>query len=186
MIGCNSTARRLIAGLSIAVLLAGCAHVRPADPRASGVDLDGINAKLAGRMVRVRLVDGTELVAHDVSISADSVFLRPQMFPHLESPWPAHEVRELPISEVHSIEVTRRGWGAADGAMIGLGIGAAAGAAIGASWDDSGMSAGATALVLGSVFGLLGTGIGLIIGVGLGSAEVFDLTQAPLATVTGK
>ena len=186
MIGCNPTAKRFIASLSIALLLAGCAHVRPADPRAAGVDLDGINAKLAGRMVRVRLVDGTELIAHDVSISADSVFFRPQMFPHLESPWPAREARELRISEVHSLEVTQRGWGAADGALIGLGIGAAAGAAIGASWDDSGMSTGTTALVLGSVFGVIGTGIGLIIGVGLGSAEVFDLTQAPLATETGK
>jgi hypothetical protein len=195
MIGCDSTARRLIAALSIVLLLAGCiaalsivlllagcARVRPADPRAAGVDLSDINAKLAGHMVRVRLVDGTELIAHDVRISADSVFLRPQRFPHLEAPWPAREGRELPISEVHSIEVTRRGRGAADGALIGLGVGAAAGAAIGASWEDSGMSTGATALVLGTVFGVLGTGVGLIIGVGLGSAEVFDLTKAPLAT----
>ena len=181
MIGCDFTARRLIAALSIVLLLAGCARVRPADPRAAGVDLDDINAKLAGRMVRVRLVDGTELIAHDVRISADSVFFRPQMFPHLESPWPwpAREGRELSISEVDSIEVTRRGRGAADGALIGLGIGAAAGAAIGASWEDSGLSTGATALVLGTVFGVLGTGVGLIIGVGLGSTEVFDLTTAP-------
>ena len=189
MIGCNSTARRLIAVLSIALLLVGCAHVRPADPTAAGVDLDDINARLAGRMVRVKLVDGTELVAHDVRISADSVFFRPQMFPHLESAWPARVERELPTSEVGSIEVTRRGRGAADGALIGFGIGLVAGAAIGIAVDEADeasiWSTETAALVGGFVFGVLGTGVGAIIGVGLGSTEVFDLTEAPLATGSG-
>jgi hypothetical protein len=112
------------------------------------------------------------------------VFFRPQRFPDLESPWPAREVRELPISEVHSIEVTRRGRGAADGALIGLGIGAVAGAAIVAAMPDFGLSTEDAALFGGLVFGALGTGVGLIIGVGLGSTEVFDLTKAPLATAS--
>ncbi len=133
-------------------------------------------------MVRVKLVDGTELVAHDVRISADSVFFRPQMFPHLESAWPARAERELPTSEVGSIEVTRRDRGAADGALIGLGIGVVAGAAMGAATLlGGGLSTEDAALVGAFVFGVLGTGVGLIIGVGLGSTEVFDLTKAPLA-----
>ena len=187
MIRSNSTARRLIAALISALLLAGCAHVRPADPTAVGVDLDDINAKLAGRMVRVRFVDGAELIAHDVRISAGSVSFRRQRFPHLESPWPAREVQELPISDVASIAVTRRGWGAADGALLGLGIGVVAGAAIGvAMFRVPGelyiSSTGDAALVGGVMFGVLGTGLGFLIGLGLGSSEVFDLTKAPFAT----
>jgi uncharacterized protein YcfJ len=185
MIGCDSTAKRLIAALLAASLLAGCSHVRPADPTAAGVDLDDINARLAGRMVRVRLADGREMIAHDVRVSAESVFFRPERFPDLESPWPAREERELPVSEVHSIEVTRRSWGAADGALIGSGIGVVAGAAIGVAVDQADeasiWSTETAALVGGGVFGVLGMAVGLIIGVGLGSTEVFDLTKAPLA-----
>ena len=183
MMGCNSTVRRLIAALSAALLLAGCAHVRPADPTAAGVDLDDINAKLAGRMVRVRLVDGTELIAHDVRISADSVFMRPQRFPHLTSPWPARVGQELSISEVGSIEVTRRGRGALDGTLLGLGIGVVGGAALAAATFEPSALLGSSmednALVGGVILGVLGTGLGLLIGASPGSTEVYDLTRAP-------
>ncbi len=181
----NTTGQRFIVALSTALLFAGCAHVRPADPTAVGVDLDDINARLAGQMARVRLADDTELIAHDVRISTESVFFRPQRFPHLESPWPTREVRELPISEVHSIEVTRRSRGAADGALIGTGVGILAGAAIGAAIneaDEAPIWSNETGALVGSVvFGVLGAGVGLVVGVGLGSTEVFDLTKAPLA-----
>ena len=172
--------------MSTVLMLAGCAHVRPADPTAAGVDLDHINGRLAGRMARVRLMDDTELVANDVRISVGSVLFRPQRFPHLESPWPSREVRELPISEVRSIEVTNRSRGAGDGALIGTCVGVLAGAAIGAAINEADeapiWSNETGALVGGVVFGVLGAGVGLVVGVGMGSTEVFDLTQAPLIT----
>jgi hypothetical protein len=183
MAKCNSTAGRLIAALVAASLLAGCAHVRPAAPNAEGVDLDDINSRLAGRMVRVKLADGSEVIAHDVRISTESVRFRPQRFPGIESPWPAREERELPVSQVHSVEVTRRSWGAADGALIGSGIGVVAGAAIGVAIDESDdasiWSTGTAALVGCAVFGVVGVGAGSLIGLGLGATEIFDLTKAP-------
>lgn len=179
----HTTRQKLIAALSIALLLSGCAHVRPADPTAAGTDLDDINARLAGCTARVRLADDTKLVAHDVRISSDSVSFRPQRFPGLESPWPAREVRELPTSEVYSIEVTNRSWGAADGALIGTVAGILAGAALGAAMneaDEGSIWSNETGALIGSgVFGVLGMGVGLLVGVGRGSTEVFDLTRAP-------
>ena len=181
MAGCRSTSGRLVAALGIALLLAGCAHVRPADPMAPGVDLDSINAKLAGRVVRVRLVDDTELLAHSVRVSADSVFLQPQRV--LDVDWWLGPARALPTSEVGSLEVTRRSWGAADGALIGTGVGIVAGAAMGAATNEANeapiWSNETSALVGSAVVGVVGAILGAVVGAGLGSVEVFDLTKAP-------
>jgi hypothetical protein len=177
---CDSPARRIIAGLSAVLVLAGCTHVHPADPTAAGTDLDHVNAKLADRVVRVRLLDGTELLAHDVSLSADSVSMRPQMIP--EADWWLGPRRALPASEVGSLEVTRRGRGALDGALLGLGIGCASGAAIGVSLFPRGpilfTTAGQVATLGGVLFGVLGTGLGLLVGGSVGSTDVYDLTRA--------
>jgi hypothetical protein len=186
MMRCDFAVRRLIAALSAASLLVGCAHVRSADPTAAGVDLDDINAKLAGRTVRVRLTDDTVLVAHNVSVSADSLFARPPRLLLASLPWPARVARALPISEVSAIEVTRRGRGAFEGTLIGLGVGSVAGVALGAATFDPGddltSTTGDAALLGGFLFGVLGTGLGLLIGVGAGSTDVYDLTRVPGAT----
>jgi hypothetical protein len=181
MMRCDSAVGRLIAALSAALVLVGCAHVRPADPTAAGVDLDDINAKLAGRVVRVRLVDGTDMLAHNVRVSADSVSMQPRML--RDANWWLAPRRALPISEVGSIEVTRRGRGALEGALFGLGIGGVAGVAIGAATSEGSILSAQESVILGGlVFGVLGTGLGLIIGVGVGSKDVYDLRRAPDTT----
>ena len=173
----NSTARKLIAALSVVVVLAGCASVRPANPLAAGVNLDEINDALAGRMVVVRLIDGSAIVAHDVSISRSSVSFRRELFPHASSSWPSRNAEVLPVSDVRSVEISRRGMGALQGSLLGFGVGAAAGAAIGGPGfrpeDSLSVFTGAVA------FGLLGSCLGFLMGASLGASEVYDLTRVP-------
>jgi hypothetical protein len=184
IVRCDPAARRLVAALSAVAVLASCAHVRPTDPTAAGVNLDDINAKLAGRVVRVRLRDGTELVAHDVRVSADSVFMRPQRLREVD--WWLAPAQALPVSEVGTIEVTRRGRGALDGALIGLAAGAAAGATLGALMHEPGdllISSPKDAAILGGILlGVLGTGLGFLAGASKGSTDVYDLTAVRGAT----
>ena len=181
---CDSAKRRLIAALGAVLVLLGCTHVHPVDPAAQDVDLDDLNGTLADREVRVRLVDDTELFAGSVRVSADSVFLRPQM--PREARWRLWSGSALPLSEVRSLEVTRGGRGARDGARLGMGIGIAAGAAIyvgvyeanpGGLWSRE-----ASAVVGGIIGGVLGTCLGVLIGANVGSKDVYELTGAPGTT----
>ena len=182
--GRGSSARRLTAAASAVFLLAGCTHVRPADPGAPGTDLGDINTKLAHRVVRVRLADGSELLAHDVTVSRDSLYMREQMLS--EADWWLGPRRAVAVSRVRSLEVTRRGRGDLDGALLGLGAGTAAGAAIGAAFFPRGpilFTTTAEVAIIGSIiFGLLGTGVGLLAGSSIGSTDVYELagaTEAP-------
>ena len=173
----NSKARKLIAVLSAVVVLAGCASVRPANPMSAGVNLDEINDALAGRMVVVRLRDGSAIAAHDVSISRSSVSFRRELFPRASSSWPSRNAEVLPVSHVRSVEISRRGMGALQGSLLGFGVGAAAGAAVGGPAfrpEDS------VSVFTGSViFGLLGSYLGFLMGASLGASEIYDLTRVP-------
>jgi hypothetical protein len=183
---CDSAARRLIAGLGAVLVLVGCTHVHPVNLAAPGADIDQVNRQLADREARVSLVDHAAVVARDVSVSADSVFIQAHMLGHAS--WWLGSASAVPISEVRSIEVTRRGRGARDGALLGLGLGVAAGAAIGvivfeASSGESEMwSRGVSAFVCSMIGGVLGTGFGLLVGANTGSIDVYDLTGASGAT----
>ena len=173
----SMTVRKLIAALSAVAVLGGCASVRPADPMATGVDLGEINDALAGRVVLVRLRDGTEIVAHDVSISQSSVSFRRERFPNSGSSWPAREAEELPVSDVRSVEVSRKGMGALQGSLLGLGVGAGAGAALGGpAFRPEDSISRFTGAVL---FGLVGACLGLLVGSSVGASDVYDLGRAP-------
>ena len=180
----HSWVGRIIAALSTALILAGCTHAHRAGPLAAGVDLDDMNAKLAGRLVLLKLADGTELHAHNVRVSADSVFMQPQML--READWWLAPGRALPVSGVRSLEVTGRGRGSLDGALLGLGIGAVGGAAIGAAVfepSSGGLSTmGEAAFVGGIILGVLGTCLGFLVGASRGSTDVYDLTRVPDVT----
>lgn len=175
----DSALRRLIAVFSAAAVMAGCASVRPADPTAVGVDLGEINDALAGRVALVRLKSGSEIIAHDVSISRSSVSFRREMFPDSFSAWPAREQEEVRVSEVRSVELSRRGMGALQGSLLGFGVGAVVGAAVagpGLGPDDS------ISVFIGGVFsGLVGSCLGFLVGASLGAPEVYDLTRMPEA-----
>jgi hypothetical protein len=184
--GRDSATRRLIAALGAVLILVGCTHVHPVNPAARGADIDQVNEQLADREARVSLVDHAAVVARDVSVSADSVFMRPHMLGHAS--WRLGPARAVPITEVRSIEVTRRSRGARDGALLGLGLGVAAGAVIGvvvfeASPGESEMwSRGVSVFVCSIIGGVLGTGLGLLVGANAGSTDVYDLRAASGAT----
>ena len=175
----DSGARKVVAAVVVVSFLAGCTHVRPADPTAARVDLNDINSRLVDRMARVRLVDGTVLVAQHVRVSEDSVYFRPQLSTDPGVSDVERGDQALPRSEVRSIEVKRRGRGAADGALIGFGAGVLLGAVVGVgmyqSEDDPSLLDGVVAFLGASAVAAVGTGIGLAIGLGVGSTEVLEL-----------
>jgi hypothetical protein len=146
------------------------------DPRSPGIDLNEINRKLAGRLVLVRLADGTQVPARDVSVSESAVTFRREMLPHFGSPWPARDREALPWPDVRAIEVNRRGIGALQGALAGLGIGAVVGAGAGGAVfgpdDDISRFIGAVS------FGVVGGLLGLLVGQSVGSAAVYELSPA--------
>jgi hypothetical protein len=172
--------KKVLASFTLVAVLAGCAHVQPVGGP-QGLDVADLNEKLSGRMALVRLADGTELLAHDVTVSGDSVSLRRERSPGDSSPWPERTPRVLPISEVDSIVVERTGRGALEGALAGFGAGALVGAGMGAAaFEPSGgdllITSAGDAAVLGALFGgMLGTGAGLLIGASVGSSDVYDL-----------
>jgi hypothetical protein len=150
--------------------------VYPVHPGATATDLDRINAELAGRVVLVRLEDGTELLAHDVEISESSVSMRRERFPGASGSWPARDVESMPLSAVDSIEVERRAMGGVQGALFGLAIGAGVGAVAGGSVfepnDDVSVALGAAS------FGAVGVPVGFLIGASVGARDVYDLSDA--------
>jgi hypothetical protein len=165
--------RRLIAVLCIASVLAGCASIRPVDPRSAG-GLGEVNADLDGRVALVRLADGTEILAHDVSVSETSVTFRRERFPDAVFDWPALKVEEIPTSEVDTIELNRKGIGGLQGLLLGLGGGAGIGAALGQTVFES---QGSLATLSGAVvFGVLGAAVGVLIGGSVGAAQVYEMT----------
>jgi hypothetical protein len=171
-------ARRLTVALSVVLVVAGCAHVRRADPTTPRAYLDEVNAGIAGQVARVRLSDGTEMLAQDVSVSADSLYMRPQKMDDVG--WWLGPRRAVPIRQVASVEVTRRGRGAVDGGLLGFGVGAVAGSALvlvsaGGSSDSVWGTEGAV-LVWGPISGAIGACVGSLLGAVAGSREVYDLT----------
>jgi len=173
--------RGLLAVALVSLALVGCAHVHPANPRTPEVDLERINADLAGRMVLLRLSDGSELMAQDVRVAADSIHLRRRTVPLASSPGWTRAVAALPISDVLAIEVTRRGRGALEGGLMGLGVGALLGVAIGGSWYREGVppSLGESRVIGSVIFGALGGASGVAVGAGIGSTDVYDLRHGP-------
>jgi hypothetical protein len=173
--------RGLLAVALVSLALVGCAHIHPADPRTSETDLERMNSDLAGRMVLLRLSDGSELVAQDVRVAADSVHLRRRTVPLVSSPGWTRAVAALPIADVRAIEVTRRGRGALEGGLMGLGVGVLLGVPIGGSWYREGVppSLGESMVVGSVIFGVLGGASGVALGVGIGSTDVYDLSSGP-------
>ena len=165
----------------VSLMLVGCAHVYPANPGAPGVNLELVNSGLAGRMVLLRLSDGSELMAQDVRVAADSIHLRRRTVPLGSSPGWTRAVAALPLSDVDAIEVTRRGRGALEGGLMGLGLGAFLGIPIGGSWYREGVppSLGESRLIGIVIFGTLGGVSGAALGAGISSTDVYDLTSGP-------
>jgi len=168
-------ARRRILIACVALSLASCAHVHRVSPGTPGVGLQEVNRRLAGRMVLVKLTDGTEFGASDVSVSPDSLYMRPRQVPIAHSSGWTRVARAIPIREVDAIEVTRRSRGALDGALLGLTLGGAAGAALGPLILDSSVAAEEAALG-GIILGGLGVSVGSLLGFGTGSTDVYDLS----------
>ena len=182
--------KRAIVAVSVALTLAGCAHVRPIDPTASVSELHDVNRSLAGREALVRLTDGTEMMAHDVTVSHESVSLVLEHFRSALTERPGRTTREIPLAEVASITVTCRGRGALDGLLIGLFGGAAGGVLFGAAAYTEGdrylHSRSDAAMFSGVVYGFLGGVSGVLYGAGNGSTHVYEFVVSRADTAQGQ
>lgn len=150
----------LLAGL----LIGGCTHVHVVDS-SDKTGAQALNERGREDPARVTLRDGTRFRAEDLHAAADSVFWR--------NPQTA-ERGHASFRDIETIEFVSRGHGALEGAGLGVSIGAAAGAAFGlvalAATDDPGASlVPPAAFVL--VPAMLGSGAGIIIGIGTGLAK---------------
>ena len=193
MRGDTSVVGKLLTVLGVALMLAGCAHVYPCNPAAPGVDLDQVNRALTGRRARVELVDGTQVFAHDVSISADSLFVGSKTtVHHIGSLRQGSVGRSIPLSSAKTIAVRRTtplrgGFG---GAIASFTVAAMAGSVVGAatyepdeeSWADSSYE---SAVKGGALFGALVAPLGFVFGAYADLVDVYDLTTAPSLESSG-
>ena len=181
-------ARRILTLVAIASIFSGCAHVHRVDPTLPQAELDCLNRAIQNRRVSVELAGGTpsrapaRLRAEGVHVAADSTALTLLREPsEVEALWgePRYAVRQdtvLNTLAIARLSTTSRSRGALDGTLLGLGIGVAIGALLGLRMDDP-APADARAVYGGFFCGVLGTGIGLVVGIGSGSTHVFDFTR---------
>ncbi len=175
---------REVLPLVMILSLSGCTHIRSCNPVVSESDRNALNQDLASRTATVTLKDGYVFAALNVTVSAESLRMRPRTLRRVPSSRRGQLVRGFPIGEISTVAVKSRAGGVGEGAMIGFAVGALLGGLIGATSEvsesdvidmpsQSEMTVGAAL-----IFGLLGGVTGGVIGGGVGSATVYDLSLA--------
>ena len=163
--------KRTVASITLLVMLAGCAGIRPYDQVLPEATLDELNRALDGQAVQVTLWDGTEVWGENMTIAPDSAYISVTGRPSNQPPLEVVPRMSLPTPEIERIAVTRTGRGARRGAVRGFLMGAGMGAAIGASGEDS------EALGWTIATGAAGAAIGLLLGALAGSTDIYNLSE---------
>jgi hypothetical protein len=180
--------RRIVAVIAVSSVLLGCAHVHRIDPIASVSDRGHLNTAVQHRRVSVELVGSypwrpdEKLNAENVRVAADSTSLTLLLEPsEMSALWgePSHGAKRDTI--LSTLAITRmttksRLRGVLDGSLLGLVIGAVGGAILFAAIDDP-VPVEDRAVIGGVVFGVIGTGVGLVLGAVVGSRDVYDLAE---------
>ena len=166
--------RKAIASLTLVAMLAGCSHVHPSDPTSGADVINDVNRAVKGRTVDITLLNGKELWAENVRVTADSTWFDMVGRPSYSRPWRLDIGRGLPTSEIEAISIRRHGRGALEGAIFGFLTGSVPGMIVGMR-DPY-----VTPVSGGVIFGAAGLVVGLVYGVIGGSKDVYDLTKAPV------
>jgi len=173
--------RKVTAALCVAVVIAGCSHVRPCHPDTLGMDLDEVNRELTHRDVLLTTTDGQTAEAEFITLSAESLLV--SVPPRLIDSQPTSRFDELtlPVSSVTRLELVprNRARGFLEGALLGLCAGGVGGAALGAAThqrDCLTPNVGDSIAFGFVIFGVLGGAIGALLGVARGSSDVYDFT----------
>jgi hypothetical protein len=144
---------------------------------------------LAGREILVTLTDGTEIVAHDVTVSQETVSLLFEYLPDIFVTQSDCAAREIPTAEVKSVALASRGRGALDGLLVGLLGGTVGGALLSAAVSPDGgtyFSSGTEAAVFsGIVWGAVGGVSGVLYGAANGSTHVYEFMVSRVDTAEG-
>jgi hypothetical protein len=165
--------RKAIASLTLVAMLAGCSHVHPSDPTSGADVVNDVNRAVKGRTVDITLLNGKELWAENVRVTADSTWFDVAGRPSHSRPWRLDIGRGVPTSEIEAISIRRHVRGALEGAVYGLLIGVGPGMIVGAR------SPYMPPITGGVLFGMIGLAAGLVYGVIGGSKDVYDFTKAP-------
>jgi hypothetical protein len=81
----------------------------------------------------------------------------------------------LPTRSIIRLTAINRPQGILDGVLLGAGIGVTSGAIVGLAAEDGWFPAEARAVMGGIVFGVLGIGVGLVVGVLVGARDVYEI-----------
>ena len=155
-----------------ALWVISCTHQRPQS------ELD----TLAGRRVTVQVTGSPEPVDAIADRTAEGVVF------HTESGQLISQPMITQVAELH------RGRGAAEGAGLGFAVGFTVGAATGYiaatrcdqdpnCWNFPGTPA--ATVIIGALFGMVGAAGGAIIGVAIGSHDVYSYRERPRLTLVG-
>lgn len=157
----------------LAVLLAGCSHVRTVDSvgaAETGAYISEINTRAQRQPAIVVLTEGE-------SIKANALQITPESVSWLDSE--TGQMREVATSEVQEIRFVRRSRGVLQGLGLGALIGAGVGSALGYAGGDGFLfSAEESALVVGLLGSAVAAAVGIVAGLDGASQDRYRLTTA--------
>ena len=181
--------KRIIVVVTAACFLCGCSHVHRVDPVGSARERDDLNRVVRDRQVSVELSERTQnglgprLAAESVRVGVESTSLSLLLEPgDVSALWgePSYAASRditLSTSTIRRMTIRSRTRGVLDGAVLGLVAGASLGALLGAALSDPWFGRSGTAAIGAQVFGIAGTGVGLVTGAILGSRETYEFPE---------